>query len=309
MSASRGRHRDVAFTLIELLVAIAIIALLVSILVPSLAVARDMAKQAMCMSNMKCVGTAASMYISENNDWAVPLGGTWYSGTKSWAQGNSGLYSKQWAWADFLVSGPHALNPYNPKPNPGSYLDPNACTGNSYRSDSVVFQPADGQFYRSSTTYRPSRKMNCPAQPFAKSPWGSKAHYAWNAFFGPSLTYYVSDPPDVGYGWSGIYHGGRPPKVSMGPVADAYCMMLDAGPRDNWPGVGGDGWACWTGAFQSSAQYGSQFFPAVIGSAPHLKKANGLHLDGHVAAYTRAFMTSHSSGYYGGPCPWPPFGW
>ena len=57
------------FTLIELLVVIAIIALLVSILLPSLAGAREQAKQAKCLSNLKQIGHAQAQYFLECNDW------------------------------------------------------------------------------------------------------------------------------------------------------------------------------------------------------------------------------------------------
>ncbi|HNX26838.1 MAG TPA: type II secretion system protein [Phycisphaerae bacterium] len=57
-----------AFTLIELLVVIAIIALLVSILMPSLNTARELAKRAMCCTNLNGIGKALMLYSSSNDD-------------------------------------------------------------------------------------------------------------------------------------------------------------------------------------------------------------------------------------------------
>jgi prepilin-type N-terminal cleavage/methylation domain-containing protein/prepilin-type processing-associated H-X9-DG protein len=69
----RCRRRS-AFTLIELLVVIAIIALLVSILLPSLNRAKELAKSAVCMSNMRNIGSGQHMYSSDNNAIIVPAG-------------------------------------------------------------------------------------------------------------------------------------------------------------------------------------------------------------------------------------------
>lgn len=66
-----------AFTLIELLVVISIISLLVSILLPSLKRAKDLAQTAVCISNMKSLGTAALMYAADYNDSCVPLIDSW----------------------------------------------------------------------------------------------------------------------------------------------------------------------------------------------------------------------------------------
>lgn len=55
------------FTLVELLVVIAVIAVLAAILFPVFAQARDSARRASCLSNMRQLGTAVEMYKSDNN--------------------------------------------------------------------------------------------------------------------------------------------------------------------------------------------------------------------------------------------------
>ena len=60
------------FTLIELLVVIAIFGILATMLLPSLSKARDKAKQAICMNNLKQIATMSTMYSTSNNDYFPP---------------------------------------------------------------------------------------------------------------------------------------------------------------------------------------------------------------------------------------------
>ncbi|HPO91116.1 MAG TPA: prepilin-type N-terminal cleavage/methylation domain-containing protein [Victivallales bacterium] len=72
LSFKYSRANKIKFTLIELLVVMAIIAILAAMLFPALAKAREVARQAICLSNLKQMGTITILYMQDWNGW------TWY---------------------------------------------------------------------------------------------------------------------------------------------------------------------------------------------------------------------------------------
>ncbi len=96
-------RRAAAFTLIELLTVIAVIGVLAAILIPAVGKVRERAHQTQCVSNLRQLAVAATMYASDHKgdypagkveqllDYAQRRGQGWFRGQ----QGSERFYRSQ----------------------------------------------------------------------------------------------------------------------------------------------------------------------------------------------------------------------
>src|SRR5262245_58966658 len=101
MSESRSRHPSRGFTLIELLVVIAIIAVLIALLLPAVQSAREAARRAQCINNIKQIVLACHTYHNQ------------VGGFPPDSIADSNWYGTWWAWPSFILPQMEQVPVYN----------------------------------------------------------------------------------------------------------------------------------------------------------------------------------------------------
>src|SRR3982750_4328009 len=104
------KPRRSGFTLIELLVVIAIIAVLIGLLLPAVQAAREAARRAQCVNNLKQIGLALHNYESSHESF--PAGYQSWPGV-GFRDGQTGDWGPGWGWLTTLLPFVEQGNLYN----------------------------------------------------------------------------------------------------------------------------------------------------------------------------------------------------
>jgi prepilin-type N-terminal cleavage/methylation domain-containing protein/prepilin-type processing-associated H-X9-DG protein len=172
------RLRISGFTLIELLVVVAIIAILAAMLLPALSQAREKARAAVCLNNLKQLALATMLYANDNKGYMPHVWSPWRARPLYQIKPYLGIEK-------FKIGGVHQCpSQHNYRTNPtNSHYFNNTCPH-------LVYTIRLGQRTGSSSTWAyPIRRMNRVRKPSTMPMWfdaGENAILSNNNGFEPA---------------------------------------------------------------------------------------------------------------------------
>jgi prepilin-type N-terminal cleavage/methylation domain-containing protein/prepilin-type processing-associated H-X9-DG protein len=188
---SKVRHVRRGFTLIELLVVIAIIAVLIALLLPAVQSAREAARRAQCVNNLKQLGLALHNYHSTHN--VVPASNQFLGPTRDLGWGWNAT------WAVMLLPNMEQAPLYNAYNFMVAAADASEPLNSTVTYSQVAFMlcPSESQKSRPGGNWAPSNYVGNHGGPgvdrmwsgmivenFTKGPGGSTAHPPGTAWWG-----------------------------------------------------------------------------------------------------------------------------
>ena len=164
------QKNKLGFTLVELLVVIAIIAMLVTLLLPAVQAAREAARRAQCINNLRQVGLGVLNFESANG--FVPFGSDYPKSTKTWAASILPFIEAQAHFDMFDFSKPLRDNVNRPARTipVNVYMCPSdPDSGNrpilDQRGDSPAHNPSESAMLSYPGSMGPTHPDNCPFCP------------------------------------------------------------------------------------------------------------------------------------------------
>ena len=192
VGASGSRRRN-GFTLIELLVVIAIIGILAAMLLPALNKARQTAKKASCLNNVKQITLACIMYASDNDE-CLPFGVTFsgdLTGSKTFITDAAADPYVQDIIASQIANIQGHITQVFKCPNaqiiptaadPNWLRETNSC---DYRYNCYSASHDPNQFNLPSKGSAPGRRLSAVANPSAAILWADMVFYDWQPSYLP----------------------------------------------------------------------------------------------------------------------------
>ena len=195
-------RRRTGFTLVELLVVIGIIALLISILLPALNKARESARQVKCLSNMRQIATAVTMFASDNNGRVPTAAGSnaiYYDYlTKGYAPLASGATKDQLQACSDWIADKSKIDPWTGNPNAGA-LDMNITYGALTKYLGAKLQDTFNDFAAGAAASRTLQEVfRCPSDNLDARPKASTTNGAYRYSYSMNVMWSPYKLPNTG---------------------------------------------------------------------------------------------------------------